>query len=258
MSNRRKLMCIVSVVCVVVLSQVKLFTASPACDLPAVFPHAQCDQLAIGSESYSNCSCLPGYELTGTTAVPVGLLRCSNNGSWDGVSPVCIEVSCPDPPVPPHSVLSTPSSVVYTAGSVVTYACNAGYGVEGDTTSTCNANESWSELSLYCRPPCPTDSLQYQTSCFFIKEDELLGWDFARLKCEETSGHSLVKIDSVGLQSFLEVELLKRTSSSDFWIGGKEARPWVWENSKFKLCYVDRCQHMLRQTVPKLLTLGSW
>ena len=97
--------------------------------------------------STATYSCNAGYSLVGTASV-----TCQNDGTWSDVAPVCDPVDCGNPdPAPANGSVSYTST---TYGSAATYDCNAGYGLVGNATTTCQSNGTWSNAA-------PTCELQY-------------------------------------------------------------------------------------------------
>ncbi|XP_038057856.1 sushi, von Willebrand factor type A, EGF and pentraxin domain-containing protein 1-like isoform X2 [Patiria miniata] len=204
-------------------------SSASACTSIPTFSNATCTLLDLSTEVYAVCSCDPGYEPEGPASVAV--LRCNDTDSWEGDGPACTLIECPDPIVPAWSSLDGPTIAGYYPGSTVSYTCQASYAAVGNSTQTCQADGTWSGLDLYCRPSCPTGGLPNENHCYFIKEDLFHDWDNARLACE-SDGYALAKVESASQQDFLKTELHARGSALEYWIGGHEARPWVWEHSK--------------------------
>ncbi|XP_078581987.1 sushi, von Willebrand factor type A, EGF and pentraxin domain-containing protein 1-like [Branchiostoma floridae x Branchiostoma japonicum] len=97
---------------------------------------------AIGSESYVYLAevtfwCSLGYNLVGDTK-----LTCQADGTWSGNQPTCEAIQCPVPTIPANSIVDGPESLAY--GDVITFVCNDGYHLTGDSTRTCQADGTWS------------------------------------------------------------------------------------------------------------------
>ncbi|CAH1231077.1 CSMD2 [Branchiostoma lanceolatum] len=113
------------------------------CDDPGTPENGQrdSDDFSVGaSVSYS---CPQGYQLTGETT-----LTCRRSpGSrpkWDYQRPVCEEVPiqlCHDPAFL-HYGTYTPRTHHYFVGSVVTFSCDSGYMLKGNTTLVCIMGDS--------------------------------------------------------------------------------------------------------------------
>ncbi|XP_046996037.1 sushi, von Willebrand factor type A, EGF and pentraxin domain-containing protein 1 [Schistocerca americana] len=102
-------------------------------------------------------SCVRNYRLVGVSS-----RHCLENYQWSDESPHCEEIRCPEPVLPPHSILSvtgndrvygrtlikTQDSAVsvatYKIGSLVKYSCERGYKVVGEALSTCEESGQWS------------------------------------------------------------------------------------------------------------------
>ena len=86
--------------------------------------------------------------------------------------------------------------------------------------------------SVLTLAPCPSGGLNYQNeTCFLLSDHYGLPWDAARSECEG-AGAALAKVDSDGRQRFLETALASGGAGGEYWIGGKEARSWMWQHSR--------------------------
>ena len=93
-------------------------------------------------------SCAKGYVLVGST-----LLACQADGKWNGTSPVCQPVSCPDLLPPAWAKLI---NVNFTFGSIVPIECHSGFSLRGDSALHCNWSGSWNSSLPTCVPvSCP-------------------------------------------------------------------------------------------------------
>jgi len=106
-------------------------------------------------------SCASNYKLNGDT-----IRVCTESGTWSGVSPKCEEIRCPEPQLPPNSIISvtlndrsstrslitstTTSSQTFKLGSVIRHRCERGYKLVGEGVRTCIEGE-WTPTSL---PSC--------------------------------------------------------------------------------------------------------
>ncbi len=136
-------------------------------------------------------ACTSGYVLAGNGGS--NTRRCQADGTWTGTEPTCEEIVDPctpspclhggecaivgeafvcdcggtghegdmcEVPLPCADTLTPPEhgSVDRTSGAtgdVATYACDAGYTLDGDATRTCQADGSWSGAEPDCTPsPC--------------------------------------------------------------------------------------------------------
>jgi len=82
-------------------------------------------------------TCDVGYEYQSTT--PVNVITCAEDGNWTLAKPdPCPPVSCGNPPTSDHVIVSGND---YTYGEVVTYTCESGYNVVGQTELTCTSRK---------------------------------------------------------------------------------------------------------------------
>jgi len=89
-------------------------------------------------------ACEPGYQLLGRTH-----RYCQADGSWSPkVLPECKPVSCPVPVNPPFGRVMF-NSITY--NSLISYECNYGYMIIGETVRRCERNKVWTGLQPICR-----------------------------------------------------------------------------------------------------------
>ncbi|KAJ8016901.1 hypothetical protein DPEC_G00012160 [Dallia pectoralis] len=93
--------------------------------------------------SYVTYSCNNGYKMNGDPR-----LTCTING-WSAGFPTCKEVSCPPPAVVEHGVKVEGGPPPYKHMSSVTYSCNNGYKMNGNSRLTCTIN-GWSDEFPTC------------------------------------------------------------------------------------------------------------
>ncbi|XP_019620839.1 PREDICTED: uncharacterized protein LOC109467334 [Branchiostoma belcheri] len=97
-----------------------------------------------GSNFYQDLvhfTCIPGYELDGRSS-----LACRADATWSGTVPTCIRVQCPVLSSPMNGVATGPNFYMDT----VHFTCNTGYYLIGDSSSTCRADQSWSNNVPSC------------------------------------------------------------------------------------------------------------
>ncbi|XP_035679036.1 IgGFc-binding protein-like [Branchiostoma floridae] len=94
-------------------------------------------------------TCNPGYVLNGAATT-----TCQADGTWSNVVPTCTPVPCPLLTAPTDGALSPAGPYEYP--NQVTFTCNPGYVLNGDATTTCQADGTWSNAVPTCTPiPCP-------------------------------------------------------------------------------------------------------
>ncbi|XP_071123961.1 sushi, von Willebrand factor type A, EGF and pentraxin domain-containing protein 1-like [Mytilus edulis] len=102
-------------------------------------------------------SCILGYE------VQSGDLErtCLDDGTWCGIPPVCVPVSCTDPVNGQFTKEKTYSSYIFR--DTITYTCITGYELQcGDLKRSCQADGTWSG-----NPPVCKISLEYHCAKLF-------------------------------------------------------------------------------------------
>ncbi|MGC4118128.1 MAG: hypothetical protein QM765_26975 [Myxococcales bacterium] len=88
-------------------------------------------------------ACQAGYTLTGEAT-----RQCQNDGTWSGAAPACTPNPCtPDLAAPANGTVSAQSGVT---GDVVTYGCNDGFTLTGNTTRLCQTDGTWSGADPTC------------------------------------------------------------------------------------------------------------
>ncbi|XP_051780802.1 zona pellucida sperm-binding protein 3 receptor-like isoform X2 [Erpetoichthys calabaricus] len=87
--------------------------------------------------------CNEGYNLIGSVT-----RECQANGKWSDAEPYCEEIHCPLVPVENGRISAGFGSSGYR--SVVTFACNDGYMLEGSDTIMCQENGQWSSKPPTC------------------------------------------------------------------------------------------------------------
>ncbi|XP_078664159.1 P-selectin-like [Branchiostoma floridae x Branchiostoma belcheri] len=85
--------------------------------------------------------CDPGYELVGLPS-----LTCQADRTWSGIEPTCTRVQCPVPSSPVNGDSSGPNFYQ----DVVQFTCDQGYDLVGDSSSTCQADRTWSSNVPSC------------------------------------------------------------------------------------------------------------
>ncbi|XP_078682413.1 E-selectin-like [Branchiostoma floridae x Branchiostoma belcheri] len=94
-------------------------------------------------------SCNSGFTLNGQ-ATPT----CQADGTWSHPVPTCSPRQCPALTAPPFGVLRPIGARSYQ--DTVTFECDQGYTLNGATSATCQADETWSNPVPTCTPvQCP-------------------------------------------------------------------------------------------------------
>ncbi|XP_073447245.1 sushi, von Willebrand factor type A, EGF and pentraxin domain-containing protein 1 isoform X2 [Aquarana catesbeiana] len=129
-----------------VVGRVKVDHKSKFCSdcpsLEAFSPHLHTLTSDLKPGSRISLFCDPGYQIVGSSEQ-----RCQNLGEWDQPRPRCERISCGKPP---HLRNGINSDEDFFAGSTVTYQCNSGYYLLGDSRMLCKDNGSWNGTSPKC------------------------------------------------------------------------------------------------------------
>jgi hypothetical protein len=87
--------------------------------------------------------CHAGFEPVGTTN-----RICTENGTWSGIPPSCVRVTCPAPDHVPNVIVQSGG---YEFGATIEYECIEGYSLTtGSFNRTCQANKTWSGSPPIC------------------------------------------------------------------------------------------------------------
>nr|XP_015201270.1 PREDICTED: sushi, von Willebrand factor type A, EGF and pentraxin domain-containing protein 1 [Lepisosteus oculatus] len=89
-------------------------------------------------------SCDEGYELEGQT-----VRQCVSGRQWSDTAPTCKAVSCGEPEGIPNGSVKGDT---FTFTSIIYYECDTGFQLEGNNTSTCQANKQWYGKTPRCLP----------------------------------------------------------------------------------------------------------
>ncbi|KAL4624103.1 CUB and sushi domain-containing protein 1-like [Arapaima gigas] len=98
--------------------------------------------LAFGFQSSVSYSCDPGYELLGSSD-----LTCQGDGSWDRALPLCLQVQCTLPRLPPYIQISGDRRSV---GAVIQFSCLGLRSLVGNSTQKCQPDGTWSGSVPHC------------------------------------------------------------------------------------------------------------
>ncbi|CAH1252782.1 CSMD3 [Branchiostoma lanceolatum] len=130
-----------------------------------------------GARNYNDVgtfACDVGFERVGATSA-----TCQANGQWSNPVPMCRPVQCLLLTAPANGA-RTPPTGANSYQDMVTFTCNQGYDLIGDSNTTCKADRTWTRPVPRCRPE----------TCDRLSRD---GWDIVFLMDSTTS----VKFDRV-------------------------------------------------------------
>ncbi|KAH0517158.1 Sushi, von Willebrand factor type A, EGF and pentraxin domain-containing protein 1 [Microtus ochrogaster] len=117
--------------------------AIPDCpSLEGTIPHLRTASGDRKPGSKVSLFCDPGFQIVGN---PVHY--CLNQGQWTQPLPHCERIRCGLPPALENGFYSAED---FHAGSTVTYQCNNGYYLLGDSRMFCTDNGSWNGISPSC------------------------------------------------------------------------------------------------------------
>ncbi|XP_038067159.1 sushi, von Willebrand factor type A, EGF and pentraxin domain-containing protein 1-like [Patiria miniata] len=115
------------------------------CGAPPNITFATYSLTGLTLGSVAQYSCLEGYQMHGT-----GSLQCVENLKWVGEYLACLPKPCPDIERPSHGDLI---GDLFQYGETVTFTCNAGYQLDGpSTTLECLASGFWNDSLPVCEP----------------------------------------------------------------------------------------------------------
>ncbi|XP_063401402.1 sushi, von Willebrand factor type A, EGF and pentraxin domain-containing protein 1-like [Mytilus trossulus] len=112
------------------------------CPEPTYILNGNVNYKDVTYNNEADYECNPGYELQGDDK-----LICLESGNWDKSAPSCTSVNCGVPDFVPFAVIN---GNVYTFGNIITYICQNGYTIAGDSTRTCSSNGEWSGYPPVC------------------------------------------------------------------------------------------------------------
>ncbi|VEN60620.1 unnamed protein product [Callosobruchus maculatus] len=128
----------------------------PSLDTPEGIPephlHLEEHNNSFGGRAVFGCAW--GYRLQG----PPGI-ECELDGNWSGPLPKCVPIQCPPPvlPVNGHLIQSEAPGMDggrYAVGSLVQFACEGAYKLEGEASIICTEMGVWSHPPPFCKPRC--------------------------------------------------------------------------------------------------------
>ena len=96
-----------------------------------------------GSEASFRCN--TGYNLIGRESS-----SCLSTGQWSTALPQCIIVTCTAPTLSAHMAQPNAMEVLYRYNDEVSYKCELGYDIIGETSIVCTSNGSWSSTPPSC------------------------------------------------------------------------------------------------------------
>ena len=145
--------------------------APPDCD-PVDCGPAESPPNAVattGSTTFGNTvtyQCKPGYYLNSATR-----RTCLENGTWSGIPPRCLPVSCGQPENIEHA---TRVGERFLFKNTIHYRCDPGYNLIGESTRRCTGTGAWTSniptcTKLECPPPLNIDNGYYTPSDFYYE-----------------------------------------------------------------------------------------
>ncbi|XP_058970157.2 uncharacterized protein [Pocillopora verrucosa] len=124
------------------------------------------DRENIQRNTQCTYGCVAGHNLAGGDQ----LLTCQIDGLWQGTVPYCKPVTCPKLTVPDNGgvIPASCSKTDIEYGIRCVFYCDDGYALSGPRYTTCQADQSWSELAslscvrVYTDPwiACPIDRVE--------------------------------------------------------------------------------------------------
>ncbi|CAH1258061.1 LRP6 [Branchiostoma lanceolatum] len=105
-----------------------------------------------GANSYQDVvtiTCNQGYMRNGASDT-----TCQADGTWSNDVPTCTPIRCPSLTAPANGVMDSAGANYWQ--DRVTFSCNSGYRLNGASSVTCQADETWSGPVPTCAVLCPT------------------------------------------------------------------------------------------------------
>lgn len=120
----------------------------PSCHIVSCMPPPEIEHGRIVGNNYTYGSfiqyfCDYGYQLEGQSK-----LQCLAEKMWSDPVPQCLPLPCSRPIPPTHGTIMYRALVV---DSTVHFGCKEGYELQGSSTSTCLANQTWSSDPPLCK-----------------------------------------------------------------------------------------------------------
>lgn len=114
------------------------------CSQPEEVPNGDVDRKCQTFGCRISYSCRAGYELVGRQH-----RYCQADGSWSPrILPECVPIQC-EVPANPVNGRAVYSSVTY--NSLISYECNYGYMLIGDSVRRCERNKMWTGTEPHCK-----------------------------------------------------------------------------------------------------------
>jgi hypothetical protein len=101
------------------------------------------DTTAVGGIASYGCEL--GFGIVG-----VASRACQGDGTWTDSAPTCAPGDCESLTSPANGTVTTPNGTA--TGEAASYACNAGYVLDGVASRTCQTDSSWSDAEPSCAP----------------------------------------------------------------------------------------------------------
>ncbi|XP_017044536.1 locomotion-related protein Hikaru genki isoform X2 [Drosophila ficusphila] len=115
-------------------------------------PHLSLIELNTSAWGRAVFKCQWGFKLTGPAQ-----LDCEPSGVWSGPVPRCKVIQCVMPVAPLNGRIggTSLSQRRLTVGALVTFSCNDGHSLVGESSIICTENGQWSHSPPFCKSQCP-------------------------------------------------------------------------------------------------------
>ncbi|XP_069779037.1 sushi, von Willebrand factor type A, EGF and pentraxin domain-containing protein 1 isoform X2 [Narcine bancroftii] len=114
------------------------------CSQPELIRNGIVDIQGLTYLSHAVYTCKPGFRLSGNATV-----TCGENGEWLGGRPICQPVECP---IPQEITSGRAIFEKLYYRETITYVCNAGFKLEGQSRLTCLETGEWNAEAPVCQP----------------------------------------------------------------------------------------------------------
>ena len=115
------------------------------CGLPAMIDHAYNSVSGTHFPNNVTYSCHAGYRLLSDLDTH---LVCGIQGLWEGNIPVCVSKGCISPPLNANLHITKAD---FSVGGIVTYTCDEGYILVGNSLTMCQQSGIWSSPAPECQ-----------------------------------------------------------------------------------------------------------
>ncbi|XP_071532550.1 LOW QUALITY PROTEIN: sushi, von Willebrand factor type A, EGF and pentraxin domain-containing protein 1-like [Panulirus ornatus] len=134
----------------------ELPTCSPVqCDIPENPENGKAIFIAVSYNAVVSYECDYGFMIVGSTT-----RRCGPDKKWSGVKPICKQIDCGHPGYLSNGWLDNIEQGTALGASVI-FRCYPNMTIEGDQSTVCQADGSWSKPLPMCLAPCIVPTIEH-------------------------------------------------------------------------------------------------